>query len=60
MLVVGRYKCKIIIHKMMDGLITKLRTLPSSSLVTNLDAIDLIAMNEVPLKISTKGAETNK
>lgn len=45
---------------MMDGLITKLRTLPSSSLVTNLDAIDLIAMNEVPLKISTKGAETNK
>lgn len=32
------------------------KNLPSSSLVTNLDAIERIAMNDVPLNISTSGA----
>lgn len=32
--------------------------LPSSSGGTSLDAIDRIAINEVPFKISTIGAET--
>jgi hypothetical protein len=30
--------------------------LPSSSLGTSFDAMDLIAMKDVPFKISTKGA----
>lgn len=36
------------------------RILPNSSVGTNFEAIDLIAMNEVPLKISTIEPEKNE
>lgn len=43
-----------------NATITPRENSPSSSLGTNFEAIDLIAINEVPLTISTRGAVMKK